>query len=311
MQVGRLSKTSVLYRRTLTGTVLIKADSNNIEAGSRSLTHLWCHEVSTLVISDVHADIHSLEAIISITADKRFTRKHSKVEKILNLGDTIERGYHPREVVDKLRELETMLPVISLRGNHDEARLLNRLVSGSDVRSREAHANTDAYIPFLRALPDCYLDRTDRILAVHGGPIDPSALGDDWLYHRSWQRISSRSYLSASGYHYTPREAFERVKKTYGEGYVILCGHDHDEAAYSDRSGDLLEVMHAEQSRYAGYGVMSKWITRNPSSSYLVRVGIAGPEGYHSAGLTRSHFGVIWRHNERERIGLFSFTLRQ
>ncbi len=267
--------------------------------------------MSTLVISDVHADIRSLEAIISITADKRFTRKHSTVERLLNLGDTIERGYHPREVVHKLRELETMLPVISLRGNHDEARLLNRSVSGSDVRSREAHANSNACVSFLRALSDCYLDRANHILAVHGGPIDPSALGDDWLYHRSWQRISSRSYLSASGYHYTPREAFEHVKKTYGEGYVILCGHDHDEAAYSDRSGGLLEAMHAEQGRYAEYRVMSKWIARDPSTSYLVRVGIAGPEGYHRAGLTRSHFGVIRQHNERERIGLLSFTPRQ
>ncbi|MGA7075463.1 MAG: metallophosphoesterase [Halobacteriota archaeon] len=265
--------------------------------------------MSILVISDVHADIRALEAILSITADKRFARKHSKVETILNLGDTVERGYHPREVIDKLRELETTLPVISLRGNHDEALLLDYPVSGSDARSRQAHANADAYASFLRVLPDCYLDEDSRILAVHGGPIDPCTLGDDWLYHRSWQRISSRSYLDASGYHYTPQEAFEYVKQIYGNGYVILCGHDHDAAAYSDRRGSLLEMMRVERSRYAGHEVTSRWLARDPGASYLVRVGIAGPEGYHRLGLNRSHFGLISRRDVRERIVLFSFAL--
>jgi predicted MPP superfamily phosphohydrolase len=264
--------------------------------------------VSILFVSDVHADIRALEAILAITADMRFVRKHSEVELILNLGDTLERGYHPREVIDKLRELEATLSVISLRGNHDEALLLDRPVYGSDVRSREAHANADAYASFLRVLPDCHLDEDRRILAVHGGPIDPCTLGDDWLYHRSWQRISSRAYLDASGYHYTPQQAFEHVKRVYGNGYVILCGHDHDAAAYSDRQGSILEMMRVERSRYAGYEVTSRGIVRDPDTTYLVRVGIAGPEGYYRFGLKQSHFGLISRRESRERIKLFSFA---
>ncbi|MGZ4911561.1 MAG: metallophosphoesterase family protein [Halobacteriota archaeon] len=267
--------------------------------------------MSILFISDVHSDIQALEAILTITANEAFVRTHSKVETILNLGDTVERGYHPGEVIDKLRELEAMLPVISLRGNHDEALLFGRPVSGSDVKSREAHANSEAYASFLRVLPDCYIDRANRILAVHGGPIDPSTLGDDWLYDQSWQRISPQSYLGADGYHYTPREAFEYVKQTYGNGYVIVCGHEHYEAAYSDRSGDILRSMRAERSRYAGYETTSLTITRDFSTSYLVGVGIAGPEGYFRAGQKRSHFGLVWRCNKRERIGLFSFILTQ
>lgn len=267
--------------------------------------------MSILFISDVHSDMWALEAILTITADKAFVRQHSKVEMILNLGDTVERGYHPREVIDKLRELEVTLPVVSLLGNHDEALLSGRPVSGSDARSREAHANSDVYASFLRALPACYLDRANRILAIHGGPIDPSTLGDDWLYDRAWQRISSRSYLGADGYHYTPREAFDYVKQTFGNGYVIVCGHEHYEAAYSDRSGDILRSMRAGRSRYAGYETTSLTITRDLSTTYLVRVGIAGPEGYFRAGQTRSHFGLVWRCNERERIGLFSFVITQ
>jgi len=226
--------------------------------------------VSILVISDVHADIEALNAILSIVTDERFTHLYTKVEKILNLGDTIERGYHPNEVIEKLRELKKTLPVISLRGNHDEALLLGCPVSGSDLRSRQAHTNSDAYASFLKNLPDCYLNEDNRILAVHGGPIDPHRLGDDWLYQRIWQRISSRSYLDASGYHYTPQEAFEYVKQNYREGYIILCGHDHDTAAYSDRQGSLLETMRVERSRCAGYEVTLRGITRDRHTSYQI-----------------------------------------
>ena len=266
-------------------------------------------DVSILVISDVHADIRALEAILEITADTRFVRKHSEVELILNLGDTVERGYHPREVIDSLRALEKTRPVVSLLGNHDEALLLGAPVSGSDSRSRQAHTNLGAYTSYLEALPDCYINEDNRILAVHGGPIDPHRLGAGWLYHRSWQRISSRSYVDASGYHYTPVEAFEYVREMCGIGYVILCGHDHDAAAYSDRRGNVLAMMRVEHHRYAGYDVALRGIARDLDTSYLVRVGIAGPEGYQRFGYKQAHFGLISQRDGRQRIELFSFAL--
>jgi hypothetical protein len=266
--------------------------------------------MSLLVISDVHADIEALEAICSVVADKRFVQTHSKVENILNLGDTVERGYHPREVVERLRALQHTVPVVSLLGNHDEALLFGRPVSGSDTKSRQAHALCADCAPFLRTLPHCYLDVDNRIIAVHGGPIDPRELGDGWLFERSWQRIASTSYLDASGYHYTPEAAFRYVKRECGGGYVILCGHEHEEAAYSDRAGDLLEAMHAQQNRFAGYEIRSRWVERDRATSYLIRVGIAGPEGYrNSVGLNGAHFGLVWHHDKREKIGLFSFPI--
>jgi len=265
--------------------------------------------VSILVISDVHADICALEAILRITADTRFVRKHSEVELTLNLGDTVERGYHPREVIDTLRALEKTRPVVSLLGNHDEALLLGAPLSGSDSRSKQAHTNLGTYKAFLEALPDCYVNKDNRILAVHGGPIDPHRLGAGWLYHRSWQRISSRSYIDASGYHYTPAEAFEYVKEMCGIGYVILCGHDHDAAAYSDRRGSIFAMMRLERHRYAGYDMVSRGIVRDPDTSYLIRVGIAGPEGYQRFGHMQAHFGLISQRDARQRIEFFSFAL--
>ncbi len=266
--------------------------------------------MSTLIISDLHADIRALESILSITRDTKFIEKFSKVEKILNLGDTIERGYHPKEVINAIRNLQKSIPVISLLGNHDEAYLSGRPVSGSDTKSRGAHGDLDGYTLFLRDLPHFYVDYESKILAVHGGPIDPNELNGNWLHERSWQRISSRSYLSATGYHYTPKEAFDYVKRVYGSGYLILCGHEHREAAYSDCTGDILNSMSVTSSRYDGHEVEFRWVMRNYKMSYLIRVGISGPEGYAtSLGLNTSHFGLIWKLSNRERIGLFSFKL--
>ncbi len=267
-------------------------------------------DMSTLIISDIHADIRALESILSITSDTKFVRKFSKVERIFNLGDTIERGYHPKEVINAIRNLQKSIPVISLLGNHDEAFLFGRPVSGSDTKSRGAHKDLDGYALFLRDLPQYYVDYEDRILAVHGGPIDPNELNGDWLYKRSWQRISSRSYLSSTGYHFTTKEAFDYVTRVYGSGYLILCGHEHREAAYSNRMGDILNTMSVTRSRYIGREVEFRWVARNYKMSYIIRVGISGPEGYAtSLGLNTSYFGLIWRLGNIERIGLFSFEL--
>ena len=266
--------------------------------------------MSLLVISDIHADNRALEAILGVVADKRFVQTYTEVEKILNLGDTLERGFHPKEVVDTLRALEQSIPTISLVGNHDEALLFGRPVSGSDTKSRHAHALCRVCIPFLQRLHHCYVDTVNQIIAVHGGPIDPRELGNGWLFERSWQRIAPASYVDASGYHYTPEEAFRYVRREFGNGYVILCGHEHEEAAYSDRIGDFLATMHTHRRRFAGYELRSRWVERDRGTNYLVRVGIAGPEGYRkSLGLSRAHFGLMWRHNVQERIGLFSFTI--
>lgn len=264
--------------------------------------------MSTLVISDLHADIEALKAILSIATDARFVETYGKTQRLLNLGDTVERGYHPQEVVETLRTVQQAIPVISLLGNHDEAFLFGWPVSGSDVESREVHSRCRDCVAFLRALPDLYLDEENKVVAVHGGPLDPAMLGDDWLHARSWQRIASTSYLDTSGYHYTPNEAFRYVKEAYGGGYLILCGHEHEPAAFSDQAGNILDAMHLNEKRFAGYEVVSRWTERDDATSYLIRVGIAGPEGYAKrTELSRVHFGLLW-HGKREKLGLFSFN---
>lgn len=58
-----------------------------------------------LVISDIHADILALNTIIELTTSNDFKLKYGKISRIINLGDVLERGTHPKQVLQKLTEL--------------------------------------------------------------------------------------------------------------------------------------------------------------------------------------------------------------
>ncbi len=72
-----------------------------------------------LVFSDIHADIDGLETILKIASSLEFEEKYGKVSRIINLGDLLERGTHPREVLQKMHDLAQNYPLISRIGNHD------------------------------------------------------------------------------------------------------------------------------------------------------------------------------------------------
>ena len=92
-----------------------------------------------LIISDIHADISALDAIIDLTASIDFKNKYGEISRIINLGDVLERGTHPKQVLEKMMDLSKNYPLISVMGNHDEAFLYGRQVSGSLLQSISAH----------------------------------------------------------------------------------------------------------------------------------------------------------------------------
>ncbi len=92
-----------------------------------------------LVISDIHADISALDTIIDVTTSADFKIKYGEISRIINLGDVLERGTNPKQVLEKIMELSKNYPVISVIGNHDEAFLYKRPVSGSSFESIIAH----------------------------------------------------------------------------------------------------------------------------------------------------------------------------
>ena len=261
---------------------------------------------STLLISDIHADAGALDQILGLAFSESFSGRYGPVEKILNLGDVMERGYYPKETVSRLKGLKN---VQSILGNHDEAFLQLKSLSGSDMASISAHEQyrkTREYESFFKDMGFHYVDKKLKLYAVHGGPLDPSAIAnnipqpDDWLFSQTWQRISDLGfrYLDSSGYHYLPEDAFESMNAVFeGTGYVIVCGHEHQEAAYVKKNGRIENLMgRIERStvRLGGREIEEKKLPIENGACYLVRLGLAGPEGYSGVpGFGNCHFGVL------------------
>ncbi len=117
-----------------------------------------------LVISDIHANLTALEAVLSQAADEW--------EYIWCLGDVVGYGPDPNACLDRLREL----PHRCLLGNHDWA-----AIHGMDIR----HFNEDARISLqwtqekLRADNAEYLRSLTPMVVVadftlaHGSPREP------------------------------------------------------------------------------------------------------------------------------------------
>ncbi len=273
-----------------------------------------------LLFSDVHADMGALDEILRLSQSEGFTARYGRVSRVINLGDVMERGHDPGAVIDRLEGLRN---VESILGNHDEAFLRRIPVSGSDKeseRAHEAYRQTGQYEKFFRGMGKYYVDTKNKLYAVHGGPIDPCAIpppaaagAEAWLYTQPWQRISDIGirYADGSGYHYLPADAFDAVRPTFGgEGFVIVCGHEHREAAYRRKGGaveDALPGLEERSFELAGRKIAEKKIALDESSSFLVRLGIAGPGGYGDLGPRRSYFGVLSIEDAARTMYLLNF----
>jgi predicted phosphodiesterase len=66
--------------------------------------------VRYLILSDLHANLHALDAVLAEVRGRRF-------QKILVLGDLVGYGAYPNEVVERVMALKRLEVVI--RGNHD------------------------------------------------------------------------------------------------------------------------------------------------------------------------------------------------
>lgn len=269
---------------------------------------------STLIFSDVHADIGALDMILATARSEEFSRLYGSVRKIINLGDVMERGRQPAKVIRRLRSLDNLVSVL---GNHDEAFLSRQEVSGSDSASRRAHERfrkTSGYQQFFKGLGTYFVDEDLKLYAAHGGPIDPDKMpakkkeiGIDMLYSHTWQRISEEdcSYDDFSGFHYMPGDAFDAVKEIFVRpGFIILCGHQHEEAAYLQKGHVIEDILKTLESRFVkinGRIFEEKRLPVKSKTNYLVRVGMAGPEGYRSYGFEERSFAVLSR-NDRRRI---------
>ena len=270
-----------------------------------------------LVFSDIHADIEGLETILDVAFSSDFADKYGEVSRIINLGDLMERGTSPRQVLQKMNELSKSYPMISVMGNHDESVMYKKFLSGSSFSSIKEHDMlTSQDTEFFRQNKDgtfgdqFIIDKKDRLFCVHGGPIDPQKItknGDDpWLYQRTWQRLSEEDFefFSYSGYHYKAESAFSEGKK-HLDNFVILCGHQHMEAAIRQSGNQItnLWAFGCETEKISKFDLKKREFPIEKNCNYIIRVGLGGPQGYYGGGFARPHFGII--QDDPKKIVLF------
>jgi len=130
------------------------------------------------IISDVHANLPALEAVLS-------RLKEAGVDAYLCLGDVVGYGAEPNECCERVRALECP----ALLGNHDAAVAgalplgwFNEPAAAALVWTRRALSQ--ANLDFLRRLP--YQHRGEGFRAVHGSVLEPFT----YLYEGELARAS-------------------------------------------------------------------------------------------------------------------------
>ena len=263
-----------------------------------------------LVFSDIHADLKAFDAIIDTVTSQEFVKRYGKFSRIINLGDILERGNNPIEVISKLKSLQQSYTIHSVLGNHDDGFLTGKKVSASSFKSMDAHQKlTLEDLSFFKQNKDGtfgnleYIDKTNELFCVHGGPLDPkkitpkNANDEAWLYQRNWQRLTDEGFefFSYSGYHYTASSAFDEVKN-HVKNHIILCGHQHMETAISHQDGKVKEIyseIKPKQEKIGDHILERREIEIQDKTDYIIRLGLAGPAGYYGVGKAVPHFGII------------------
>ncbi|UCE36352.1 MAG: metallophosphoesterase, partial [Thermoplasmata archaeon] len=112
-----------------------------------------------LVFTDIHADIAAIKSIFKCAASSEFISRFGTVNRVINLGDVVGRGYFPAEAIDFIQNLD--LEVVSLLGNHDESVMYNWPVAGDDSLASKIHdefKKKGEYSDYFKDLKEVYID---------------------------------------------------------------------------------------------------------------------------------------------------------
>jgi diadenosine tetraphosphatase ApaH/serine/threonine PP2A family protein phosphatase len=144
-----------------------------------------------LVLSDIHANLEALEAVLEVSGD-------ANCERLLVLGDLVGYGADPNAVVERIRD---MAPYAVIRGNHDK---VGAGIEPSDAFNTVARAAirwtyealTDDNRDWLADLPTGPLVIDDLLAICHGTPFDEDMyVFDDADVLRSMQACERRVCL--------------------------------------------------------------------------------------------------------------------
>ncbi len=157
------------------------------------------------VISDVHANLPALEAVLEALRDV------GPLDALWHLGDVVGYGPHPNEVIERLRAAGA----VGVLGNHDAA-VVGRI--GIEWFNDDAQAAIEWSVEQIGTPHRTWLDglpevrREAEVTLVHGSPRDPI-----------WEYVYSTSI----------------ARSNFGSFETSLClvGHTHVPLLFRERDG--------------------------------------------------------------------------
>lgn len=175
------------------------------------------------VVSDIHANLHALEAV------ERDLRQQG-ADEIWSLGDVVGYGAHPRECLRWVRENAGAL----VKGNHDEAVATGDVTGFNQMAASAARAHAQILTPAERtevfgwALEARRAPRSgEEVVIVHGSPDEPLheyvQPHDARLGLKRWSRLGAMVFL---GHTHRPFAAF-RAGKTGAEAWSAKGFTEH------------------------------------------------------------------------------------
>ena len=191
------------------------------------------------VISDIHANLTALECVLS--------HCHNKYGDIhfIHLGDCIDYGMRPNEVIDKLSSVENKT-LVNIKGNHERALLgyeSNRFSSkrGLDANNFTKRILNESSMNFINHMLDKIVEINvddKRILCVHGDLAD--------IY---WGKMTNE----------------EIIRKEYLKYDFVLSGHTHVSSLRS-----IINKERAHKTLFINPGSIGQPRNLNSNAQYCV-----------------------------------------
>ena len=187
--------------------------------------------VEFAVISDVHANLEALSAVLS----------EIKEMDVYCLGDLVDYGANPNEVVDAVRERK----VVNILGNHDQAAItgdasmMNQMAAlSSEWTARNLSTENLTYLKNLPLYLSLKVGKT-KLRFFHGSPDDPL-----------WEYVDPSTHRNVFG-HYLARL-----------GVALLgLGHTHVPYVWNERRGIVFNPGSVGQprdgDRRASYAILT------------------------------------------------------
>lgn len=175
--------------------------------------------MNTFAISDIHGRIRELENLFEFI-------DCSPSDKVIFLGDYIDRGLYSKSVIDKLIELKKIMPnAYILKGNHEDLALSAR--TDADVKEYWLRYGGDKTLESYNGIiPDTHWEflqelekfvETDNAIFIHANLEPHLEMKDQKDETLMWERINS------------PLEHFS--------GKKIYCGHTTQISGYPKIQG--------------------------------------------------------------------------